>query len=96
MYGSVKVVFRDDTEKTYETYIGHLVKYERQYGSLTDENGNTSVESVAALAHLASESPLPLDEWLGGVKYVIAVTDQTDLGDTPANAEAASEPVPTQ
>ena len=94
MYGSIKVTYRDDTVKTYDTFIGHLVKYEQQFGTFEETS-----TSAARLGWLVSDSPLPFDEWLGGVKYIVPVIDMTpsdgDAEDGP-DGDGDAEPVPTQ
>ena len=90
MYGQIKIVYRDDQEKTYDTYISHLVKYEQQFGSFEE-----SITAAARVGWIVSVSTLPFDTWIASVKYVEPIADLTDLGEAPATDGAAPEAVPT-
>lgn len=85
LYGSLAVSYRDGSEDVYVVYMAHLVNYELRYGSMAD----SGVAGTARLAHLASESDEPFDDWLNRVAYVTP----GETGD--AAAGEAAEEVPT-
>jgi hypothetical protein len=84
----MKVTYEDETVVLYKVKPRHLIAFEDEFGEFKE-----TVRSSYGLAHLASESPLTMEQWLESVDD-IEPESPSNVG-VAVEGEVAGEPVPT-